>query len=158
MSNKYKSMFRESVILFLLSSAIGLGYAAVSGQWLLSHVKGADTDSAPTSSFISLEDATYLHKKGSAIFIDARHEYDFQQGHIPGAINLPLSEFDTDTLLIRSLPRNKTVVTYCDGQECNSSVALAQKLLAAGFTQVNIFFGGWNEWKSAHAEIEGSGQ
>ena len=148
-------MVRESAVLLILSTVIGLGFAAVSGQWLLSRSTAAESDSTPTSSFISLEDAMFLHKKGLAIFIDARHEYDFQQGHISGAINLPLSEFETDTVLFKSLPRNKTVVTYCDGQECNSSVALAQKLLAAGFTNVNIFFGGWNEWKSARAEIEG---
>ncbi len=154
MTENNKSMIRESVLLLLLSTVIGLGYAASSGQWLLSHTGDSERSSSPTSSFISLEDAAFLHKKGLAIFIDARHEYDFRQGHIPGAINIPLSEFETDTTLIESLPRNKTVVTYCDGQECNSSVALAQMLLASGFTNVNIFFGGWNEWKSAHAEIE----
>ena len=155
MKKQLLTMLREGAAFFLLASIVGLAYAAASGQWLFSHTGSSSSDSAPTSSFITLQDAVFLHTKGTVVFIDARHEYDFQQGHIPGAINIPLSEFDSKATMINNLPRNKTLVTYCDGQECNSSVALAQKLLDAGFQHVNIFFGGWNEWKSANDEIEG---
>ena len=82
------------------------------------------------------------------IFIDARSGYDFGLGHIKGAANLPLHDFTEAHPLMHILTRDRELVIYCDGEDCNSSRDLARLLTASGFTHVRIFFGGWNEWRA----------
>jgi len=42
---------------------------------------------------------------------------------------------------------NHTIVTYCDGRECDLSVDLANYLFfERKFPRVLIFHGGWQEW------------
>jgi len=107
---------------------------------------GSQNDQAST--FITYDQALQFFHAGTALFIDSRHEYDYALGHIKGAINIPLNQFDAHAELIKGLPKDKLLITYCDGVECNSSVALAQKLITTGFFNVKVFFGGWNEWEA----------
>jgi rhodanese-related sulfurtransferase len=105
---------------------------------------------------IPLDTAKALFTAGGALFIDTRHEFDYRLGHIRGAINVPLSEYDTKKSALSAVPKNKLIVVYCDGAECNSSIEFAAKLFSDGFTDVKIFFGGWREWQVAHLPTEGS--
>ena len=104
--------------------------------------------------FIIYEEALEYYKKHDGLFIDARHEYDYGLGHITGSLNLPLKEFETRTDVYSSWPKDKLLIVYCDGEECNSSIDLAKKFSAAGFTNVKIFFGGWTEWQQHHDPTE----
>ena len=106
----------------------------------------AATKENVSSTFLTYEEARMLFIRGDALFIDARHGYDFGRGHIKGAINIPLQEFDNGNQLPAGVAKDKLMVVYCDGEECNSSVELAKKMYAAGYSNVRIFFGGWNEW------------
>ena len=103
---------------------------------------------------ITLEDAKRLQDLNDAVFVDARHEFDYKLGHIAGAINLPLSEFTPQHPQFLALSKSKHIVVYCDGAGCNSSIELAAKLYEHGFAEVKIFFGGWQEWNSAHLPVE----
>lgn len=57
---------------------------------------------------------------GKAILIDLRHADDFKAGHLPQAINIPLSSLKEhlDTLSARNVP----VIIYCRGPFCVTSV------------------------------------
>jgi len=44
------------------------------------------------------------------LVVDVRTSDSFAQGHIPGAINLPLNEINTR---FKELPANRLIVTYC---------------------------------------------
>ncbi|MEX2117657.1 MAG: rhodanese-like domain-containing protein [Bacteroidota bacterium] len=107
---------------------------------------------------IHIAEAKHRFESGGALFIDARHAFDFAHGHIRGAVNLPLDEFDSRAGFVDSLPKNKILITYCDGVECNSSIGLASKLRDAGFSGVRIFFAGWSEWQNQNLPTETSGQ
>ena len=100
----------------------------------------------PVLPLIHLDEATVLFHSGEALFIDARHAFDYRLGHIKGAINIPLAEYDRMKEAIDAIPKEKTIVVYCDGAECNSSIRFAVKLSEEGFGNVKIFFGGWREW------------
>lgn len=43
-----------------------------------------------------------------AILLDVREEEEFRSGHIPGAVNVPLSAIETT-----ALPKNKPLYVYC---------------------------------------------
>jgi len=101
----------------------------------------------PSVKFISLAEAEDLFSKGEALFIDTRSEEDFKAGHIFGARNIPFEERDEEKVL-NLLPSllDKTLVLYCDGSECQSSVELAKFLHKHDFKDIRVFFGGWVEW------------
>ncbi|RJP67238.1 MAG: rhodanese-like domain-containing protein [Ignavibacteriales bacterium] len=108
--------------------------------------------SKPT--FIKLNQALKLYNSGRALFVDARDKWDFADGHIKGAINIPEYSFDKSNPVLKSIPKNKTIITYCGGDDCEMSEKLAEYFYELGYKKVFIFFGGWNEWKAANYPTE----
>ena len=156
---------RESVLIVLMSTVLGFAFTAFAGRGFFAPGKAASastTSQSQGSTFVAYEEAVEHFASGKALFIDARHEYDFKLGHIAGAVNLPLSEFEQRTGQLNNFAKDTLLITYCDGEECNSSIELATKLYAAGFTNVKIFFGGWTQWTAHHQKTEpavpGSGE
>lgn len=105
---------------------------------------------------ISLEEAKALFDSGKAVFLDSRHPFEYRQGHIRSALNVPINDFDKKQDVLAKISQDRTLVTYCDGVECNSSIALAAKLHEVGYTKVKIFFSGWQDWSSNKLPIETS--
>jgi rhodanese-related sulfurtransferase len=149
-----KSRFRIAVTeaLMITAAAIILGfvYTAVMGKGLFgsSPATGKEAVSLPS---VTYEEARDLYLKGEALFVDARHTYDFGAGRIKGAISVPLQDFDTIRPMLSIIPKDRALVIYCDGADCNSSRELALKLKADGYTSIKVFFGGWTEW-TAHGQ------
>lgn len=84
-------------------------------------------------------------KPGVAI-IDARpaaRKYDV--GHIPGAINIPETQFDKH---VDKLPadKNTLLIFYCEGEKCMLSHRAAQRTEAMGYTNIRVYPGGYPEW------------
>ena len=103
---------------------------------------------------ISLAQAKEFFDAHHALFIDARHQFDYDQGHIRGAVNVPLKNFNLSQSGVNTTPKDTLLIVYCDGSECNSSIELSVKFIDAGFTKVKVFYGGWQEWTSAHYPTE----
>jgi rhodanese-related sulfurtransferase len=77
----------------------------------------------------------------------------FEQGHLPGAINLPLEGFAaaaTGALGERDAP----IVVYCASDTCQNSDMAARKLQALGYSHVRVFRGGKAAWKAAELPLE----
>jgi len=104
---------------------------------------------------IKLEQAYSLFNKG-ILFIDARDEADYLAGHITNAINIPFDDFDNHKQKLESISKNKPVVIYCAGTECDLSILLGNLMFDEGYKQVYIFFGGWNEWLDANYPVKHS--
>ena len=60
---------------------------------------------------MSLEQFVGLAAKGAVTIVDVRGEEDFADGHIPGALLIPLGSIEGSVEQLRSL--RKPVVTYC---------------------------------------------
>ena len=58
---------------------------------------------------------TWMHGKQKAVLIDARPAEEYQQAHIPGAINIPADRMKTET---SRLPKDKAtpIIFYCRGE------------------------------------------
>ncbi len=84
----------------------------------------------------------------NAIWVDARPDNEFEQGHVPGAI--PLNEDRWNELLPTLLAQwslEKKIVVYCSSQSCNASREVARRLRdEAGLKEVFVLRGGWEEW------------
>jgi rhodanese-related sulfurtransferase len=104
----------------------------------------------PGVRLITLQEGEDLWAAGEAVLFDARPERPFREGHVPRARNLPATEsklkIPPDLL---ELPRERTLVVYCEGGDCQSSLALAKRLHDEGFKDIRVMTGGWAEWKKA---------
>ena len=138
----------EALLIILIATVIGFLYTAFTHRGLFAEKQAptSDVDTTIVPRFVLYDEAVQLYQSGEATFVDARHSYDFGLGHIKGAINIPLKDFTPDEL--RGIPKDKVLVVYCDGQECNSSVDLGKRIASHGYRNVKVFFGGWREWSN----------
>jgi rhodanese-related sulfurtransferase len=105
--------------------------------------------------FITLNEAEDLWFNQQAIILDSRSEAEFAEGHIPGALSIPLEKIKTDDLaIISQLPQDKPLMIYCEGGDCLTSLNLARILYQRGFLDLRVFSGGWKEWMAAGLPTE----
>jgi rhodanese-related sulfurtransferase len=99
---------------------------------------------------IELRQAVELHKNGNVLFVDARLSEDYVEGHIKGAVSLPVNDFNSHISLFRKeYPDSMTIVTYCSGRECSDSHDLAELLARFGYFRTFVFLDGYPAWKEA---------
>lgn len=103
---------------------------------------------------IKLSRAYQLYKQG-VIFIDSRSKEEYAQGHIKGAINIPFYESEKYEDVLSKLDKNDLIVTYCSGEDCDTSILHGDELFEKGYKRVYIFHGGWNDWLDAGYPVEG---
>lgn len=105
------------------------------------------------------EEAKALWDSKEGLFCDARAKSEYDQGHIPGAIPLPLAEFDKYYALYEGkIKHAKFIVTYCHGVGCQLSNKVAQKLVNdKKYKNVGSFFGGWPQWQEHNMPVETGG-
>ncbi len=159
--SRIKHTAAQAAFILLLSAAAAM---AVNFH-LLGHFLRGDFDRAfiekdayPAIRFIGPVEASDLFppRDESVVFIDARAASAFEQGHVPGALNVPYAAGDTvlpPAVLAR--PRSGIVVVYCEGADCGSSLGLARILADGGFADVRVVMGGWEEWLKAGLPVEG---
>jgi rhodanese-related sulfurtransferase len=92
---------------------------------------------------------------GGVILIDVRSEGEFNEGHIPGAMNIPYENItEYFQRLTDNVPLTSAVVCYCRSVTCDLSDRLAQELRLMGYDNVRLFRGGWEEWQEAGYPVE----
>ncbi len=103
----------------------------------------------------TLATAKEMFDKGAFLFVDARSFEDYEEGHIKGAISLPLGEFyDRIDTFLNNYPPSYSIITYCSGRECDDSHELAQYLIDEGYANVKTFIDGYPSWEKEGFPIE----
>lgn len=92
--------------------------------------------------------AAMLHD-GRALVVDVREPDEFADGHVPGAINLPLSAFDPAAV---PHPGTRTVVLNCLGGK-RSGMALDQCATARAAIDTHLA-GGFKAWADSGLPVE----
>ncbi len=159
-------LIKQMAILLSTALILSLGVNALSprgipwrGQW--DEAKGVVTaDQATLQPTLDFEipdapTARRLHAGGQVVFVDSRTEADYRAGHIPGAVSLPVGEFDRHIDAFRArYDSGHPIVTYCSGRSCQDSHILAQRLFAAGYENVSVFIDGYPGWSAEDYPIE----
>lgn len=92
---------------------------------------------------ISQEKAKEMMDSQAVVVLDVREQEEFEAGHIPGAILLPVGTITEETAEAAIPKKNSTVLVYC--RSGNRSKTASQALVDLGYT--NIYeFGGINTW------------
>jgi rhodanese-related sulfurtransferase len=84
-------------------------------------------------------------RSGAAAVLDVRPEDEFQQGHLPGALNIPLAQLERR---LAELPPDREIVAYCRGPWCVLSFEAVAALRQRGY-QARRLEDGFPEWKVA---------
>jgi rhodanese-related sulfurtransferase len=111
-----------------------------------------DLDAPVPEGSLTLRESHELWDMG-AYFLDARHDYEFEAGHIQYAAWLPAQLFDTDSTrafaIMDTIPKDGTIVIYCVGGECDASKNTAARLEQFGYEDLRIMGAGYEDWVNA---------
>lgn len=99
---------------------------------------------------VSREDMASRLRDGLVIVLDVRPEDEFALGHLPGALNIPLSKLEQR---VAELPGDREIVAYCRGPYCVLSFEAVAALRARGYP-VRRLEDGYPEWKAAGLPVE----
>jgi rhodanese-related sulfurtransferase len=83
-----------------------------------------------------------------ATVLDVREQGEYRQGHLPGAVNIPMGQLPAR---FGELDRAQPVYVVCASG--NRSSAMTEVLTAAGFDAVNVA-GGTNAWIRSGRPVE----
>jgi rhodanese-related sulfurtransferase len=100
-------------------------------------------------------------ERGLIVFVDARADHAFRDGHIPGAIQFdPFYPGKRLTEVLAACSLADQVVIYCNGGDCTDSSLVAHLLRDAGVpvARLAVFVGGISEWKTHRSPLEVGGR
>ncbi len=96
---------------------------------------------------INSDELVNIRKKHKIRLVDVREKDEFKSGHIPGAINIPLSQ--KQLLKTKSSEWNKDEPVYLYCQSGSRSGMAARQLRKLGFQQVSHLKGGLLRWSGS---------
>jgi rhodanese-related sulfurtransferase/DNA-binding transcriptional ArsR family regulator len=79
---------------------------------------------------VTLTELRKLVNDDRVTVIDVRPREEFEAGHIPGAISIPVPELERR---VAELPKRKEVIAYCRGPYCVYSLEAVTRLRKAGY-------------------------
>lgn len=86
-----------------------------------------------------------LDEKKGMVLLDVRTDKEYEEGHIPGAVHIQLSEIGDK---IKKLKKDKELVVFC--QNGNKSIWAIKRLMGMGYKNLYNLKGGYNAWKRSH--------
>jgi rhodanese-related sulfurtransferase len=94
---------------------------------------------------VTLDELRRLAREGDVTLLDVRPRDEFDAGHIPGALSVPVAELEHR---LAELPRRKEVIAYCRGPWCVYSVEAVQLLRKHGY-RARRTHDGLPDWRAA---------
>jgi len=92
---------------------------------------------------ITQEAAKEMMDTQEVVILDVREQHEYDSGHIPDAVLLPVGTITEDTAVAVIDERDTVVLVYC--RSGNRSKTASQALADLGYTNV-YEFGGINDW------------
>jgi rhodanese-related sulfurtransferase len=89
-------------------------------------------------------------RRGEVTLLDVRPEEEYQAGHLPGALSVPLAELERR---LSELPRRREVVAYCRGPYCVLAIEAVARLRARGYRALRLE-AGVPDWRARGHPVE----
>ncbi len=105
------------------------------------------------SGLIEREELAAAIDAGSVTVVEALGQSYFEQGHLPGAVNIPHTE--VAQLAPSLLPdKDAAIVVYCSNTQCQNSAIAQGELRRMGYTNVRKYAEGKQDWEAAGLPLE----
>ena len=153
-----KTIFKQAIYIIICSIVIGMSfnYFRTNGIPIIAKpINGFSNNSQFAEFVIEIIDLEIAKKffYDDVLFIDARDDISFSEGHIAGAISsIPYDDLVDNIFINHGF--NEPIVIYCDDEECGLSEEFGYQLQAEGFSKIYVFSGGWNQWLMAKLPVE----
>jgi rhodanese-related sulfurtransferase len=95
------------------------------------------------SDLISPKEASALYSEKQAVIVDVREQDEWNEGHIAGAIHIPLKQLNTLLPMLQQY-KDTTIITQC--KSGGRSAKAVEELKSAGFSKVYSMDGGIKAW------------
>ncbi len=95
-------------------------------------------------------EVTQLINQENALVVDLRDSSDFQKGHIAGAKNVQMSQFDPESKQLTPAKALPIVLVCQNGVTVDGA---AKRLKKAGFERVHVLEGGITAWQQAELPL-----
>lgn len=99
---------------------------------------------------VSRDELAAKLRNGEVTLLDVRPEDEYNLGHLPGALNVPIDQLEKH---LRELPKGQEIVAYCRGPYCVMSFEAVALLRQKGYN-VRRLEDGFPEWKAAGLTVE----
>ena len=93
-----------------------------------------------------------IQRKDKLVILDVRPKEEYEAGHVPGAVSIPLGELRKR---IKELPKSKQIIAYCRGPLCALAPEATRYLQSKGY-KVKRLADGAPDWAAAGLPVEGS--
>ena len=153
-----KTFIKQTIYIIICSIVVGIlfNFLRPTGIPIIAKQINGFSDNFQIDEFIIEIIDLEIAKKffyDNVLFIDARDDISFSEGHITGAIS-PIPHDEMVDNIFNNHGFNEPFVIYCDNEECGFSEDLAYQLQAEGFSKIYVFSGGWNQWLVAKLPVE----
>lgn len=162
----YTTLEISLIILISASAGVAWNWPLLSGAWrgeptmqaqaapAAQTAQAAATAAAAPEALpmpIGLVQVKELHDAKEAVLVDARSVASFSEGHIAGAVVLPVEEARKTPPFPAGVnfPKDATIIVYCNGFSCHDSMEVGKALMQAGYASVYVYEGGFPEWRDA---------
>ena len=98
---------------------------------------------------VDVQTTAALREQPDVMILDVREQDEWDAGHIPGAVFMPMGQVPDR---MSEIPKDKTVIVQC--RSGNRSSQVTDFLVQQGFTNVHNMSGGLNAWQSAGLPVE----
>jgi hydroxyacylglutathione hydrolase len=115
------------------------------------HVKGLmEKFQLQTVDYASMQQAigNGTRSGAKALLIDARPNPKYLSGTIPSSINIPDTQIDKYIGQLDNVAKDKEIIVFCGGWDCEKSPIVAGHLKGMGFTNVKLYQAGEPEWST----------
>ena len=125
----------------IVQSLLMIGLDRVSGYFGAEALALWRQEGRQTGQVAQMSVTDLAQKRGGLLVLDVRGRNEWDAGHIPGAVHIPLAEL-ADRL--PELPKDQPIAVHCQGG--GRSAIAASLLQAAGHPEVSNLTGGFGDW------------
>jgi len=154
---EFVGIILRSVAIAILFSSIGLSTNFISPKGIpLIYVPPKTIKISELEVPLLDENAAYrYYGMPNTIFVDTRHEDDYKEKHVKGALLLCADNVEESFPEVQPfLPEDGRLVLYCYGPECDMAERVAYFLSKLGYKNLSIMTAGFRAWESSGFPVE----
>jgi rhodanese-related sulfurtransferase/DNA-binding transcriptional ArsR family regulator len=131
----------------LLKALEALGHSRLAD---VQHVVRLYLDSRDQLEPVTFKELRQLMRDGDITILDVRPTDEYEAGHIPDALSVPVPELKRR---LREIPKNREVIAYCRGRYCVYSLEAVTLLRKHGY-KARRAHEGLADWRAAGLPVE----